>query len=127
MKIAALSGLLLCLCMNVVAQEPDLLAQLDTPAVREPVTGAFYSSRVINGQSMEMIGKNVLDFRILHRFGRLNLGPREMWGLDQARMRIGFDYGLGKHVTIGIGRSTLQKEFDGFIKTRLVQQSKGSN
>ncbi len=126
MKIAALPGIMLCLCLDVFAQDPDLLSQIDTPAVKEPVSGAFYSSRVINGHSMEMIGKNVLDFRILHRFGRLNLGPREMWGLDQARMRIGFDYGLGKHATIGIGRSTLQKEFDGFIKTRLVQQSKGT-
>jgi hypothetical protein len=125
MKIPALPGLLVCLCMNATAQDPDLLSSLDSTAAREPVTGAFYSSRVINGHSMEMIGKGVLDFRILHRFGRINLGPREMFGLDQARMRLGFDYGLGKNVTIGIGRSTLQKEVDGFIKTRLVQQSTG--
>lgn len=126
MKIPALPGLLLCLCVNAAAQDPDLLSSLDSTSAREPVTGAFYSSRVINGHSMEMIGKGVLDFRILHRFGRVNLGPREMFGLDQARMRLGFDYGVGRNVTVGIGRSTLQKEADAFIKTRLIQQATGA-
>lgn len=125
MKIPVLSVLLSCLCLHAAAQDPDLLSSLDSTTTREPVTGAFYSSRVINGHSMEMIGKGVLDFRILHRFGRVNLGPREMFGLDQARMRLGFDYGLGKHLTMGIGRSTLQKEVDFFIKTRLLQQTTG--
>ena len=125
MKIPVLSVLLSCLFLHAAAQDPDLLSSLDSTATREPVTGAFYSSRVINGHSMEMIGKGVLDFRILHRFGRVNLGPREMFGLDQARMRLGFDYGLGKHLTMGIGRSTLQKEVDFFIKTRLLQQVTG--
>ena len=125
MKIPVLSVLLSCLFLHAAAQDPDLLSSLDSTATREPVTGAFYSSRVINGHSMEMIGKGVLDFRILHRFGRVNLGPREMFGLDQARMRLGFDYGRGKHLTMGIGRSTLQKEVDFFIKTRLLQQVTG--
>ena len=71
---------------------------------------------------MEFIGKGVLDFRILHRFGRANDGVSEWFGLDQASMRMGFDYGLGKNLTIGIGRCTFKKEVDGFLKLRLVSQ-----
>jgi hypothetical protein len=36
---------------------------------KEFVNNAFKSSRVINGHSMEFIGKGVMDVRILHRFG----------------------------------------------------------
>jgi hypothetical protein len=74
---------------------------------------------------MEMIGKNVLDVRILHRFGLINSGFNNFYGLDQANMRFGFDYGLTKDLTIGIGRSNVNKEWDGFIKYRLIQQSIG--
>jgi hypothetical protein len=76
---------------------------------------------------MELIGKGVLDFRILHRFGRVNEGAGEFFGLDQASMRIGLDYGLGKNFTIGIGRTTYQKELDGFMKWRLVRQAKSGS
>ncbi|MBK7762194.1 MAG: hypothetical protein IPI46_02335 [Bacteroidetes bacterium] len=92
---------------------------------KEYVRYAFKSPRVINGHSMEMLGKGVLDFRILHRFGTIDGGLRELFGLDQASMRLGFDYGITKDLTIGYGRSTLNKELDGFLKYRIIQQSKG--
>jgi len=106
--------------------EQDLLKELeeDKPH-KEYITNAFKSSRVVNGHSMEFIGKGVLDFRILHRFGRVNQGYDQFFGLDQASMRMGFDYGLTRNLTIGVGRSTLKKELDGFIKFRPVWQSKG--
>jgi hypothetical protein len=102
----------------------NLLSQEQKP-VKEFVKNAFKSSRVINGHSMEFIGKGVLDFRILHRFGALNTGWRELFGLDQASMRMGFDYGISKNLTIGIGRSTFNKEVDGFVKYRIAHQHKG--
>ncbi|AHF15973.1 DUF5777 family beta-barrel protein [Niabella soli] len=113
---------------HLQAQDNDpmqhLLDSASTPQ-KEYVTGAFKSSRVINDHSMEFIGKHVLDVRILHRFGRVNDGINEFFGLDQASMRLGFDYGLGKNLTIGVGRSTAEKELDGFIKYRPIQQAVG--
>ncbi len=107
----------------VKAQDTSLLDGVEKQSsYKEFVTNAFKSSRVINGHSMEFIGKGVLDFRILHRFGRANDGVSEWFGLDQASMRMGFDYGLGKNLTIGIGRCTFKKEVDGFLKLRLVSQ-----
>lgn len=106
--------------------QEDLLKSLGPDSARkEFVTSAFKSSRVINGHSMEFIGKGVLDVRILHRFGPVNEGINEFFGLDQASMRMGFDYGLSKNLTIGIGRSTLHKELDGFLKYRPVHQATG--
>jgi len=92
---------------------------------KEYVRNAFKSSRVINGQSMEMLGKGSLDVRILHRFGEFFSGYHQLFGLDAASMRLGFDYGVTKDLTIGYGRSTFNKELDGFVKYRIIQQSKG--
>ncbi len=113
------------ICFNVVFAQDDLLSGLEEKNPKEYINNAFKSSRVINGHSMEFIGKGVLDTRILHRFGLINSGFNNLYGLDQANMRIGFDYGLGKDLTIGIGRSNVGKEYDGFIKYRVVHQSVG--
>jgi hypothetical protein len=108
------------------AQE-DLLSMVEKKDEnkKEYINNAFKSSRVINGHSIEFIGKGVLDFRILHRFGTVNSGIINLFGLDQASMRMGLDYGVTKDLTVGVGRSTALKEFDGFIKYRPIQQSVG--
>ena len=106
----------------------DLLNQVgNNEPQKEYVTGTFKSSRVVNNHSVEFIGKGVLDVRILHRFGLLNSGFSNLYGLDQATMRLGFDYGLSKNLTVGIGRSTFEKEWDGLVKWRIVQQSRGTS
>jgi len=101
----------------------DLLGNEDSQ--KEYVTNAFKSTRVINGHSMEMVGAGVLDFRIMHRFGRLNSGSYNLYGLDQATIRLGLDYGISKRLTVGAGRSSSKKELDGFLKYRLIWQSTG--
>jgi hypothetical protein len=110
---------------SVKAQDDMLKGIEDSTQKKERVTNAFKSSRVINGQSMEFIGAGVLDFRILHRFGPVNGGVDQFFGLDQASMRMGFDYGISKNITIGVGRTTFKKELDGFIKYRPIWQTKG--
>jgi hypothetical protein len=109
------------------AQEQDLLKLVidSADAKKQWSTGAFKSTRVINGQSMELLGKGVLDVRILHRFGLISDGADEFFGLDQASMRMGFDYGLTNNLTIGVGRSTLNKELDAFLKFRPLRQVDG--
>lgn len=92
-----------------------------------PVTGIFHSTRVIQSQSVEMLGKASLDVRILHRFGRLSDGVKELFGLDQASMRMGFDYGIKNWLTVGVGRSTYRKEYDGLVKVRPLQQGAGKH
>lgn len=109
------------------AQEEDLLGLVgeDKPK-KEYVYNAFKSTRVIMAHSMEMLRPGVLDFRILHRFGRINGGAYEFFGLDgPATVRLGLDYGISDNFTVGIGRSTFNKELDGFLKYRIVHQATG--
>jgi hypothetical protein len=109
------------------AQDQDLLKLVKDSAVtkKQWSSGAFKSTRVINGQSIELLGKGVLDVRILHRFGLLSNGADNFFGLDEASMRMGFDYGITDNLTAGVGRSTLNKELDAFLKFRLLRQADG--
>jgi len=122
--------LLSCFSMPAIhsfSQEPDLLKLLgdDEKTEKVRIKYAFKSPRVINGHSMEFLNPGTMDFRILHRFGQLDQGYKNFFGLDQASMRMGFDFGILHNLMIGIGRSTYKKELDGFIKYAPIRQSTG--
>src|SRR5258708_26540504 len=82
----------------------DLLK--DSTVQTDYIKNAFKSTRVINGQSIEMLGAGSLDFRILHRFGFINSGPGQFFGLDQASIRLSFDYAPTNDLLFGLGRSS---------------------
>jgi hypothetical protein len=64
-----------------------------------------------------------LDFRINHRFGLLNSGFDQFWGMDYARIRLGLEYGLTDRLMIGVGRNNQgRKAWDYFLKYKLFQQ-----
>ena len=106
--------------------QDDLLSLLDdAPPKKEAVYATFKGTRVILGHSVKLRKKNELEFLISHRFGTLNSGAHELWGLDAANIRLGLEYGVSDNLNIGIGRSSFDKSFDGFIKYKLLQQSKG--
>ncbi len=110
----------------LVGHAQDLLKGVeDSLPATEKVKAAFKSTRVINAHSIEMVARHNLDFRIMHRFGFISDGIKQLYGLDQASMRISFDYGITDNFTVGFGRSTFRKELDGFVKKRFLQQSKG--
>ncbi|AIZ64641.1 hypothetical protein PK28_14950 [Hymenobacter sp. DG25B] len=108
----------------------DLLRQLNQQVPADsaaPVAATFKGTRVINGQSVETPRAHVLLFLISHRFGPLNSGAYNFFGLDQATIRLGLEYGITDRLAVGIGRSSLEKTFDGFAKYRLLRQQTGSH
>lgn len=110
---------------SVYSQEKGLLDELGEDQQTEIVTSTFKSPRVIHSHSVEMLQKGVLDFRILHRFGPVNGGAYEFFGLDAATMRLSFDYGIMNNLTVGVGRSTRNKELDGMLKYKIFSQTTG--
>lgn len=105
--------------------DDDLLALLESEPARpakEYTTATFKTTRIANGHSIENTAKGVLDFRVNHRFGLINSGFKDFFGLDGATTRIGFDYGITDWLMIGFGRSSYMKEYDGFAKVRLLRQ-----
>jgi len=127
-KISLLTILFYVVSSAVSAQDNDLLQLVnDNKPKKEYIDYSFKSTRVIMSQSMELLKPGTMDFRILHRFGNINGGGYELFGLDHATMRMGFDFGISRNFMLGIGRSTNKKEFDGFLKYRLIHQSTGSH
>lgn len=111
---------------QVIAQEEQkLLSLLGREETTEYAAASFKTNRVINLHSLESTSAGVLDIKISHRFGFINGGLYELFGLDQASIRIGADYGITDRLTIGAGRSSYQKTYDGFIKYKLLRQSAG--
>ena len=104
----------------------DLLSQLQqsTPPEKEYVIQTFKGSRLVNGHSVETKGKGELEFIIGHRFGRLNSGGYELFGLDQAYIRFGLEYGITPRLGIGVGRSSYNKIYDGYLKYKALAQSR---
>lgn len=115
--------------VKVNAQD-DLLDLLEQETQNEETTeyayATFKATRIINGHSVETTSAGNLNFVIAHRFGKINEGWYEFWGLDNATMRIGLEYGIKDWLNIGIGRSTFLKTLDGYGKIRLVRQSTGA-
>ena len=116
----------------VLAQQPtdttDVMAHLEKETGKDATnytTATFKTTRLVNGHTVETVGKGVLDVRFNHRFGTINKGAYEFFGLDNATTRIGFDYGITKNLMVGIGRSSYQKTFDAFFKLKLFRQSTG--
>jgi len=112
----------------VSAQDDDLLSLLgDTEAdVTNYTTASFKTSRVINLHSLENVAAGVLDFKISHRFGFINGGISELFGLDQSSIRFGFDYGVSDRLMLGFGRSSFEKTYDGLVKYKILRQSTGA-
>jgi len=123
---SCLAVLLLFCSYNSNAQDEDLLKLLgNEKPKKERIKYAFKSPRVINGHSMEFLNPGTMDFRILHRFGQLDQGYKNFFGLDQASMRMGFDFGILQNLMAGIGRRPYKKELDAYIKYAPIRQSTG--
>ena len=69
----------------------------------------FKSTRIVNSHSTEIFEVKQLDMRISHRFGQIKGGIYDLFGLDQAKIRVGLEYGLYNNLMIGLGRSTNDK------------------
>ena len=112
---------------NSTAQE-DLLEMLESS--QKPRTdytiATFKNTRLVSGHSIETNGHGVLQFMIQHRFGTLNSGWRDLWGLDNSTIRLGFEYGITDHLNIGLGRASFLKTYDGMIKWRFLRQKSGA-
>ncbi|MBP7239446.1 MAG: hypothetical protein KBA14_04430 [Saprospiraceae bacterium] len=107
-------------------QEEDLLSLLPEEETVNFVTSSFKANRVVNLHSLENTAGGELDIKISHRFGFISGGLYELFGLDQASIRIGGDYGITDQLMVGLGRSSYEKTYDGFIKYKFLRQSTGA-
>ena len=108
--------------------QDDLLKELEQSQPKEVVyaTSTFKSTRLVNGQTIETKGKGELEFIFAHRFGAISSGAYNLYGLDQAYVRLGLEYGLTDRLGVGIGRNSVDKTVDAFLRYRFLKQSSGA-
>ncbi|MBL7941704.1 MAG: hypothetical protein JNM00_03005 [Flavobacteriales bacterium] len=112
--------------LSTHAQDEDLLKLLgEEEETIDYATAGFKTTRVINLHSFENNAAGVLDFKISHRFNYLNGGAYEFFGLDGATLRLGLEYGVNDRLMVGVGRSTINKTYDSFLKYKILRQSTG--
>lgn len=106
----------------LIAQD-DLMDLVDEPEGKQYTSATFKGSRVILGHSVETKHKKALEFLISHRFGRINSGGHNLYGLDNANIRLGLEYGITDNLNLGVGRSSYDKSYDAFVKYKFIRQA----
>lgn len=122
-RIGLLSFLLL--CFNFTFAQDDLMKLLgsDSTSSFGPVSATFKTTRIINFHSLETVGKKTLDFRISHRFGDWSTGSYNLYGMDgPASIKLSLEYSPDGRIMVGVGRSSYEKMYDGFLKYRIIRQ-----
>lgn len=108
------------------AQDLDkILGSIDSESAPNYAYGTFNGTTIINGQSVEVPGNTDLNFIVSHRFGAVNTGLYNFFGLDQGTTRLGLEYGIKDFLSFSIGRSTYEKTYDGGVKVKVLRQQKG--
>ena len=102
----------------------DLLSMLEYDDKEVQLTSSiFKDNRIVNAQSSKQTAKGEFKFLIQHRFGTLNSGFYNLWGIDNAVVRFSLDYGLSDRLAIALARSSATKQFDGSAKLNILQQT----
>jgi len=115
------------ICSTVAFCQDDLLKELEQSEKSETdyAFQTFKGTRLVNGHSVETKPRGTLEFIFAHRFGPLAGKMYELFGLDDAQVRLGLDYGITDNLSVSIGRNSFDKTMDGYVKYKLIRQSKG--
>jgi len=127
MKKIFLTLFLILASLQLSSQDLLDILELEAPVTENIVSATFKGTRIVNGHSIENRKNKELEFIISHRFGRINTGFEELFGLDQANIRFALEYGLTDDLTAGLGRSSFEKTYDGYLKYSLLKQKTGAN
>ena len=108
--------------------QDDLLGELEKTKTEGPdyTIATFKGTRLVNGHTIETKNAGSLEFIFQHRFGAINGGLYEMYGLDEAFVRLGLDYGITDRLSVSVGRNSADKIMDGYVKYKVLRQSSGA-
>jgi hypothetical protein len=119
---------ILIICTGTVCTafgQGDPLSLDNVPVESVPIKEAFNGSYLINNQTTNVLESGRLNVLIQHRFGEVSDGAFNAYGLDYAAVRFGFEYGITDKLTSGLGRSSVGKNYDGYLKYRIKTQTSG--
>ena len=105
--------------------QDDLLSEINSEAEEDFKSAAFKGLKIVNFESTKMVSKQELYFVVSHRFGSVETGLKDFFGLDQAVTRLNLIYGISDGINIGVSRSSFRKIYESSLKIRLLREKKG--
>ena len=96
---------------------------------KRPVRAPFESALLIDNQSVVVPNKGTLEFDVQHRFGTVENGITDLYGLyaPSSNIRLGFTYSIIKNLSIGFGTTKLNKMQDFSLKYAIFQQTRSGS
>ena len=104
----------------------DAFAQMERRTVDQDRTIelVFPTPRHINIPSTEPLSAGELYYSIMHTFGTIDNGWRNLWGIDSgANIRFSLEYGFTDRFSMHMGRSSMDRYYDLGLRYALLQQT----
>lgn len=106
---------------NASAQDS---VQAPVKKIVKPVKSTFGSVWLMDNQTIMVPIKGTFEMDIQHRFGTVNKGSKDLWGLyAPSNIRLGFSYAPINKLNIGAGLTKERLQFDFNVKYALLQQT----
>lgn len=119
--------LLFCVFPFLMVAQDDLLQEIDSTTSDEIITSAYKSLKIVNLESTKLAAKGDLYFVVSHRFGYVENGFEDFFGLDNANTRLQFVYGISDKFNIHASRDGFHKTYEFAAKYKLVNQKKSGS
>jgi hypothetical protein len=103
------------------------------PAEAEPEAvppRGFQDAYLANLPTSDSIGARTLEFRFVHRFkaSAVDAGSKGLYGLDSgAWVSLDLAYGLTNFLDVGLRRTNLETDYEGYAKGVLIRQAPGGS
>lgn len=94
------------------------------PVKRTFAKNTFGGNFIIDNQTVMVAPKNTMEFSIQHRFGIVNNGYQDFYGMfAPANIRLGINYVPVNNLQLGIGICKIDMLVDGTLKYALIKQA----
>jgi len=117
-----LSFFILLIAFQAFAQDEEPAKSSD----KQPARPAFESALLIDAQSVLVPSKGTLEFDMQHRFGSIENGISDFYGIyaPGANIRLGFTYAPIENLSVGFGYAKLKSYLDFNAKYAILKQRK---
>lgn len=124
-----LAACLLLLQTTLYAQDTAAKAKDTIIRVKaKPVKNTFQSIWILDNQTVMIPVKGTFEMDIQHRFGTVNNGYSDFWGLyASSNIRIGVDYAPINNLYLGLGFEKYDEIWDGSAKYAIIKQTRGES
>jgi hypothetical protein len=128
LKILLFAFVFLLVSSSAAAQEDSVAVQSAGQAKEDkPVRNTFESIWIIDNQTVEVPVKGTLEMDILHRFGTVNNGYDDFYGLfAPSNIRLGFNYVPVNNLMVGISLTKQNMAWEGYLKYSILRQTRSN-